>query len=354
MKAKTLIWIASSFVISSGFVVILFLTSFDFSRQKNDFVRLFAPRPLMPEDTVDLKYNSYYVAGSSGHNIYLANYTALLHLLAVNTMKGDTQHITLSLKLPKGMQLTTGTRIKLDSPYFFVMDGVAPLLLRGQISEWTAERFMYDSAYFTTAVPINPSSLIVRTTSRLTREQTLGKESATAPHISLKPELLEKQIDGIFCTDGMMHYSRELGRLVYLYFYRNQFIVTDSSLNLIYKAHTIDTNRVVKIKTSVDHKSKSQLASPPYTINLSSSVSGNYMFVNSNLLSKNEMPNALEANSVIDVYDLKDGLYQFSFYIPAYLGNRLKTFEVFDRKLIALYEQHVIIYSINSIYVLNK
>jgi hypothetical protein len=50
------------------------------------------------------------------------------------------------------------------------------------------------------------------------------------PKVSLNHELLEKQVDGVFDTDGQLLRDDITGELVYIYFYRNEFMVMDSNL----------------------------------------------------------------------------------------------------------------------------
>ncbi|MCG1037959.1 hypothetical protein KI686_16295, partial [Polaribacter sp. DS7-9] len=87
----------------------------------------------------------------------------------------------------------------------------------------------------------------IRTLSSESKAYVLGSLTDTLPYIKLAPHILEKQIDGLFCTDGMLHYNRKRHQLIYLYYYRNQYILMDTLLNIVHKGNTIDTNRVAKI-----------------------------------------------------------------------------------------------------------
>ena len=141
--------------------------------------------------------------------------------------------------------------------------------------------------------------------------------------IKFAPDLLQKQIDGVFDTDGSLQYSSSLGKLVYVYYYRNQFIVTDHQLKLSYRGKTIDTNSVAKLKiATLLEQGIKQFSEPPFTVNASSSVFKNFLFVHSNVEGKFESQKMWNQASVVDVYDIVENSYQFSFYV--YHHNRQK------------------------------
>jgi len=53
----------------------------------------------------------------------------------------------------------------------------------------------------------------------------------------------------------------------------------------------------------------------------------------------------LPHHAVIDVYQITNGHYRGSFYIPEFKEERMKEFEVAAGKIIALYDDYVVIYS---------
>jgi hypothetical protein len=356
MKRKTIKILGFLALFGIAIVAMLYALSDSITHKHNNFVRLFPPHPVTERAVLDVKYNSYYIAGMTKNHIYFGNITAPFHLLIMNTLSADTQHVHLSVSdivKPKLGFL----KVKIDSPFFYIMDGTSPSLFRGIINNakhaenhWVARRFMYDSIFFTDGVPIGRSSFVLRTTHFLNKnkEDALGKESAYPPHFKLAPTLLEKQIDGIFCVDGMLHYNRELKTLVYVYYYRNQYIVIDTNMNLLYRSHTIDTISKAKIKVAtVSSKNARTLAAPPLTVNKHSCVFENFLFIQSNLMAKNEEKKVFDMASVIDVYSLKDKSYQFSFYIFNYNRQKLRGFKIVGDKLVAQFGQYVITYDLN-------
>jgi len=69
--------------------------------------------------------------------------------------------------------------------------------------------------------------------------------------------------------------------------------------------------------------------------------------VNSALLANNENKNALDNASVIDVYNISDGKYQCSFYIPDFNKHKITDFIVSGKTIIALYDHFINTYRLN-------
>lgn len=345
-----MILILGSLSFSTLVIVLLYLISDKVNHQPGSFIRLFPPHGAIFSKSLDIRFNSYYIAGGASKQIYLGNFTAPLRLLITDYELSDTLPMELDIEDWNKLKLFR-LQVAVDSPHFYIMDGIAPIILQGQVGRWRASRHMEHCIYFTTPVPISSSSFILTTMSDQTKENILAKQTKSPPYIKFVPNLLEKQVDGLFCTDGMLHYNPDLAKLVYVYYYRNQFICTDTSLNLLYRGNTIDTTTHAKIKIAEIKSNNSRtLANPPFLVNKKSCTSGNWLFVNSNLLSKNENRDAFERSSVIDVYDLRDGSYKLSFYIPDHLGYKLSNFKVFNNILFALQDHFLLTYRLNPEY----
>lgn len=347
MKRRTLIIAVGCFVLSVTIVMVLYAIS-DLSSDKHEpFSRVFRDDILKNMRMLDCKYNSYYIAGATADHIYLGNFTAPLHILQTNNVLKDTQHILVNIRNLPNLKHRS-LRVKVDSPYFFLMEGVMPYLLRGKIQDWQAYKFMYDSVFFTHAVPIGPTSFSIRALSSDSREYVLAKVNNETPHIKLFPGLLEKQIDGVFCVDGQLQYNKQLKQLIYMYYYRNQYIVMDSNLNLAFRANTIDTNRIAKIKVdSIRSKKSFSKSGPSKLVNRTFSTSGDWLYINSKLLSIKENALVFKESSVIDVYNLKNHSYHFSFYLPDYKEKKMSNFLVHNNVLFAVYDQYLISYDLN-------
>jgi hypothetical protein len=350
MTKKIRIWIVICFLVSIGAVGILVAISDVLKDNRNSFLREFPSHPVLEGNSFDLQFNSYYIAGGTSKHIYLGNYSSPLHLLILNTSLTDSQHVKLNVK---GIldQKFWSARIRADSTHFYLHDGAVPRIYRGSNYNWTAERIGYDNEYFLDIEPIGKRSFFIKSLS-LSEESILGKISADSPHYKFTSTILTKQVDGVFCTDGTFSYDQDLSKVIYVYRYRNEFIVMDTNLNVAYRGNTIDT--VTRAKIKVDEVGTSHaktLSAPPLVVNKQSSAYKDWLFINSDMLSKNEHPSALNEGSVIDVYNLRNAKYLFSFYIFNYEGKeKLREFRVFGNRLVVLFDTHLKVYELRGNY----
>jgi hypothetical protein len=200
--------------------------------------------------------------------------------------------------------------------------------------------------YFSDIAFINDKWLAFRTQKPPTGENILGiANNYENPKIKYNPQVLQKQMEGIFDTDGTLQYSATLHKLIYTYYYRNQYIITKENLTVEHRANTIDTTtkaklEVVKIKQSGDIK----LAAPPYMVNRHTTVRGNLLFVNSLLRGKYEEIDVWKYASVVDVYDLSKQTYLLSFYVYDEEAGRMKNFFAGDSAMYILSGHYMLKY----------
>ncbi|MGS2741844.1 hypothetical protein [Sinomicrobium sp. M5D2P17] len=314
------------------------------------FDRVFAPGNILkPLDTLDLKYNSYYIAGADTDHVYLGNYTAFNHILSANlkNIKDTTQYKIKADSIEKYM----GIKVRLYSSYFYLLDGNMSIIHRGNVKNWIAYPYM-DGTNFSKALPISDTSLALIKIHNF--KNTFYKIIKGNSEPEIFPSLLEEQHEeGLFSTDGELYYDKNTEQLVFIYFYRNEFLYMDKNFNIKYKAHTIDTINEVKIKTgNISSENKITMSAASLIVNKKHCISINYLYNNSNILAANENTNIFENNSVIDIYSLEDkGQYQHSFYIPSFKEKKMKEFVVINNSIIlARYEQYIIAYQLNMNY----
>jgi hypothetical protein len=235
-------------------------------------------------------------------------------------------------------------------PYFYLTDGNTPAIFRGKTVNWQAELQYPKPSYFNITTPIDSNTIAFRGISKTTRNNILGifhwgKESKT----TMAPTLLEKQADGVFDTDGMLHYSAEMKRIVYLYSYRNEYILADTNGVLDYRGHTIDTVSHAQIKVAyLKNKTEQTMAMPALSVNASSSICGHLLFVHSNVPGRFEKKKIWEQASVIDVYDLNKKEYLFSFNIYDIDDKKIRSFVVTPNFVYALIDTKLVMYQLND------
>lgn len=336
--------IAICFVIGLLLVGGLFFHSRERDLHIHSFDRTIMPVITEPSKIQHIRFNSYYLAGISGKRILLGNYTAPLHLLQIDTAFTDT--ISVELHLEDSEKLSATARLKIEDSLFYIIDGSIPVIFRGRIGEWNAERFMYDSVFFRTAIPVLANSFAFLAIGKA-QENVLGILRNESPHVTVFDTYLEKQIDGIFCTDGQLLRSRDPDYIVYVYRFRNDYLLLNNNMDIIAKLKTIDPIDRVRIKPyKVSSDNSIMLASPSNYVNQNASVYKGYLFVHSNIRARNDKAKDFLGAATIDVYDLQKPGYAYSFYLPSFQGKKPKDFIVLRNMIVALYDRHVIKYSL--------
>lgn len=346
---KLMLYIASCMITSIGTIALLSGLSRDIRKRPGSFLREYPPHPIVDPEFMRVADNSYYIAGIANDKIYLSSPLSPLYLLEIDQNMTDTSLVKLNID---GIESERYFRItvRIDSPYFYLMDGVIPYIYRGKIGDWTGELFIHDT-YFVDAIPLSARAFAIRALSSRTKEHALGKLTTNPRDIFLNYDLLEKQYDGIFCTDGSISFDRLSGTLTYVYYYRNQFIIMDSSVNLVSRGNTIDTFRTAPIRTTyIGSEGATELSVPPRIINRSHDIYKDWLFINSVLPAKNESMEHFNEASVIDVYDVASQEYKFSFYIFDDEGERMKQFRVVNNRIFVLYDRAIWRYDLNEAY----
>lgn len=332
MKAR-LIVLLSLLILSSGLAIGLFKMSR--SKTPNGFVRTLPEVPMQPEFNIYIADRDMYFAGSSGEIAYLGSLVSPEIIVEVHDSS------IRKLKIDRGMFPEAKTsKILIFPPYFFLADLMAFRIYRGTMSNWHLNEEIHSPGeFFTELIPVSSEGLVLRTYRTDNKVFTLAKENfVTGERIPESP-LLEKQVDGIFCTDGIITFDREANRVVYTYFSRNQFICADTSLNLIYRGNTIDTTFHAKTKVATIPRVQGYaMASPPNIVNRRSIASGNTLYVNSTLVADNEDEILFNRVDVLDLYDLTDGHYLKSHYLERFQGKRLRHFMVSEDRIFVLTE----------------
>lgn len=338
-------------------MVLLFIFSEDIIHHQNNFIRRF-PNQVTKAHQIDLRFNSYYLAGTTGNKIYLGNYTAPLLITVIDTALKTKKEFNANLSnINYPFQ---SVQVRVVPPNFYVVDGTVPIIFKGKIKDWKASVKWHGSVLFSRFELIDSLTIACRSIKNPSGESVLGTLYFGNPAVfNLNYKLLQKQIDGIFDVDGTLQYDPQLKRLVYVYLYRNQFIVADKRLNLDYRGKTIDTVHRAQIEVAyLANTQEKKLAAPPLIVNKISAVYKNLLFVNSGLPGRYEDDKMWKEASIIDVYDLNDKSYISSFYIYDISNKKLKSFFVRDNHLYGFVGQYLVDYKFTKLitdnYSLNK
>ena len=258
--------------------------------KKNDFIRLFPPHVLEISKTLNLNKNGFYIAGMINNDIYIWNSFNPKTLMVINRnlSKGKCS----SLDFPENTYAnSTQLHLTVDSPYLFINNYATGIILKGNLPDSFIRLKILDSTNISSSIflPTSNRSFAVRIYDRGFKRNILGKLNIDPPSKTFYPDLIEAQIDGVFSSDGMLRYDASSSSLVYIYFYRNQFICLNDSFKVRFKGRTIDTNTYAKIKVStIISDNKSTISSPGYYVNRQSCINNKWILINSDLKADNE------------------------------------------------------------------
>lgn len=341
--------ITVSIISSVAIVVILFLSSEDIMHHENPFIRRYPQHPVVFSNAMDLKFNSYYFAGYKSNRIHLGNYTNPLHIVSMDTSLRNQQTSKISFD-PKKTPFKVVT-IAIRDTNFFLMDGSVPTIFRGNTSDWKITKELKGIPYFTLAVPLDSITVSFRSNNAKKLANVLGVfSSKPTPKTTYKRDLLQQQIDGIFDTDGTLLYSEKLNKMVYLYYYRNEFIVADKNGTLDYRGHTIDTIKQAKLKVSyLKNGTQAEMSSPPFVVNAHATIFQKLLFVHSKIKGKYENHKLWEKSFIIDVYDLAKNAYLLSFPIYKTGDKELNSLFVTATHLYAIIGNDLVVYELKTI-----
>jgi len=344
---KTTLILSSTVLFCVILIGILYGLSAEHISYSQNFIRSFSDDKIKQTKVMVLGSDSHYIAGITANHIYLGNTKDPLNLLVTSTLLTDTQRVRIT-KENKDNEKLAEAYIQVDSPFFYIKDGSIPRLFRGGLNKWHAYPYMDHTPPFKQAVPISSRSFVALATIGAPEgnelKNILCKISLDSPFIQWSPELLETKTEDYYTTNGILRYNSESNELVYTYFYCNQYLILDTSLQVVYKGQTIDAVSHAKTKRVRVSKYIYALASPASIVNRNSYVAGKWLYVHSNLMGRKESRRAFELASAIDVYDLAAKEYKYSFYVPDFHGKKMESFRIVNNHLIALFGPYLVRY----------
>lgn len=336
----------TSVFLATGIIVLLFIKSESVMKFDNSFIRRFAGGTEKIYEK-NLLYNSFYFAGAVDSKIYLGNRSAPLIATELDTALVGSRYHTIKVN---DTAISKSVQLRINASRFYLIDGNISSIFKGNTLDWKAKLIRREKLRFTQPQVIDSLTISFRTIDQSTDQSELGDLSfGDLSKVNIHPDLLQKQVDGMFDVDGKLYYDNYSKHHVYVYTYRNEFIVSDSKLNLIYRSHTIDTVSLAKIKVAyIKSRRVKKLAAPPLVVNKGGAVYENLLFINSNITGRYEDRKMWNQAAVIDVYNLKNKSYVSSFYIYNIKDEELKSFYVNNDIFYALIGTHLTAYRLGK------
>jgi len=172
-----------------------------------------------------------------------------------------------------------------------------------------------DRLYFSRLYMLAPKQYVFKTMLVKTMESELGILNTVSKNYIINPDVLQKEVDGVFDTDGDITIDRKNGRILYTYLYRNEIITTDFHLENIHRNHTVDSLSTTAIETKTLENGQTKLLKSPIETNRIQNIAEDKLCNLSKIRAKNESYGVFRKNDVIDVYDVSTKKYKYSFYI---------------------------------------
>ena len=159
-------------VFGSAVIIVLYNLSENITHYHNTFIRRFPQHTAQQIHSTDLKFNSYYFAGQSNGKIYLGNYTAPLQVMVIDSTLKTNKVFHIALKqqhLP-----IQSPQIRILDSNFYVFEGIAPYIFKGNIKDWKASLRINSGQYFSQLEPIDSTTLAIRYMQPKTGQSILG------------------------------------------------------------------------------------------------------------------------------------------------------------------------------------
>jgi hypothetical protein len=367
MKSRTHVFSIISVVLISFIVIVLLYVTMEAPlRYAQGFHRDLRYSELKQRRVFELDAEGYYyLAGIADGEILLGNEKDSLGLMSINIASGSKRRIQIRMANDKLSKLNASyysvgstihhpprlsrNVIEVDSPYFFIKAKDLPGIFEGRLGQWEASRVADGIPFFSSAVPMGRGAFaftfIGSLGDSILNKNMIGKISEGAM-IGVNGDILEAEVDKYFSTLGTLRYSKKLDQLIYIYAYRNQYLIIDNKLKVLNKWKTIDTLSHPHIKPKQIADNRFLLGSTPAIVNNTAEIHRDLLFVQSNIMATNESRSVFDQTTAIDVYNIRTNTYRSSFYLPDYHAIKLTSYRIIHDRIIAQHGKYLILYAL--------
>lgn len=331
-------------LVSGLFVVFTYRSSVYVIKKENNFTRKFIPHAIDYPKMTDLKNNSFYFAGSLNDTLYLGNTTAPL---IMGKLAPEFDHLILdTLDIDNKNLAFSSIRLQVEYPNYMISDGRVPVIFEGIFPQNSATSKMTEKLFFSQLLWIGPSHYIFRTHHKLKNENTVGSVMLNNKNDKIKfnHQFLEKQIDGLFDTDGILVKDGKTQEFIYTYFYRNEYRRINRDLKFLGNGRTIDSTSTAQIEVKKTKNGEIKMIRPPLKVNSLQYAYDGLLFNVSNLKGKHESDNIWKKSSIIDVYDYRKNDYLYSFPVQNVDGNKVRDILVTEQYFYVLISNDIMKY----------
>jgi hypothetical protein len=345
MRSWKPVYILTSLFIASFVIIglLAFISQKGISK-KNGFNRQFITSVLSPRKQITAPVNLMKIIGVWLGKIYFQEETPY-EILTTNFTLDSLQAIKLNVTTDKKQGLNI--RMFMQDHLLYLACRNVPAIITCDLKSGNTRNHVLPG-YFNQETMTSAEHFILRSKDYATQSHRFVKLDLNKKDSLQEDNFSDRKVIGGFENAGMLYYDTTTKQACYTFLYQNGFICMDSNMNLTLQARTIDTitHRNVKVARVARSITMKQ---PAQKVNYNGSISEGKLFLQSMLKADNEYELDFNENSIIDIYDLKNGDYKGSFYIPAYEGKKAHQFQVINHQLYALYGKTVVLYDLEFI-----
>jgi len=334
-------------VVVLSFMFIIVHNSRQPYEKKHGFNRLFRPESKLRLIKKIPVQQPLYIAGSGNGYIYFHTDDPRIIIYA-DTALGAIKTISLPLGDTISGHLSNGfsTAIRHPEAFIFAYNMAAILAYNLQSGAHTV---IPTPSNYSNAVQISDSAFILKYFTGNATDQSFCKLNIYTKQLT-KTDLLTEDLS----SGGTLLYNNKNSSCYYIHQYNNRIIIFDTAFHSMRSAHTIDTFTQSQIQYLSRNKTGSNdiLYKPKGTrmlINYLSQLYDGRLYVNSLIKADNETLLTDRSETVIDVYSTNMDKYLESFYIPVPSKQHLKSFYIFNGKILATYTNHLALYEFPSL-----
>lgn len=258
----------------------------------------------------------------------------------------------IKLHLSQGLidSLQTYFYTTIDSPFVHIFGYNMPAIITRRLSDSHTQVYRLPPGGFSKAYAIAPDQFILRKLDRTIADQQFLKVNTTTNQITVEKNLSSLHQDGGMSTDGSLIYDAAGKKLIYTYFYLNQFFSFDTSLHKLQTGHTIDTSSHFRFQLSDATAGNEHVLTnqgPDQMVNNTSFVYNGKLFVHSLLKGDHEATGKFANNTAIDKYDVNTSQYLGSFYLPV-SPDKVRRIHIFHHRMVIECRDYIYSYTIDT------
>ena len=295
---------------------------------------------------MELKEEGWLFAGAYGSQFLVYNSNRPTHILSFDT---SLQHIdTIRLIFQGSKNLYSATIQTSPDGGLYLFDGQQGAIFKKDLRSDTMRLYQAPAA-FVKSLPLSQRSVLLSLYDTLRRQTIFRKFHLNDLTFSEQVFVPKMNQEGVFSVDGHFCYNAEFPLIGFTYFYRNEFVMLDSSLTPRLNASTIDPTATVSLHLIRQRtKSRTFLAGFDPVLNKECETYGNRLFIRSGIMAKNELPSLAKNCTAIDMYSLPVGTYLKSFYVCQFRGQALRRFLILGHCLVGLHGRFLTVYRLKD------